>query len=66
MTCVLTGSFRHDGGQFSPADFDLGDASVDHTISIGGTTDCVCLVAMSGKLRLKGFMGRLMQRFVSI
>ncbi len=66
MTCVLTGSFSHDGGQFSPADFDLGDADVDHIISIGEDTDCICLVAMSGELRLKGFIGSLMQRFVSI
>lgn len=66
MTCVLTGSFSHDGGHFGPADFDLSDAGVDHVISIGAGTDCICLVAMSGELRLKGFIGRLMQRFVSI
>ena len=66
MTCVLTGSFSHKGGQSSPADFDLGDADVDHIISIGEDSDCICLVAMSGELRLKGFIGSLMQRFVSI
>lgn len=66
MTCVLTGSFSHDGVHFGAGDFDLGDPDVDHEISIGPEGDCICLAAVRGELRLKGFLGRLMQPFVSI
>ena len=66
MTCVLAGSFRHDGGYYGAGDFDLGDSHVDHQISIGSEEYCICLVAMQGELRLKGLFGRLMQPFVSI
>jgi len=66
MTCVLTGSFSHDGLRYAPGDFDLGDSDVEHEISIEPGEECICLVAMQGELRLKGFLGRLMQPFVSI
>jgi putative transcriptional regulator len=66
MTCVLTGSFNHDGSRFGAGDFDLGDSDVDHEISIGPECECLCLVAMQGELRLKGLLGNLMQPFVSI
>jgi putative transcriptional regulator len=64
MTCVLSGAFRHDGGQYRPGDFDLGDQTVDHQPVVNAGEDCICLVAMRGKLRLKGVIGRLMQPFV--
>jgi putative transcriptional regulator len=66
MTCVLKGSFHHDGGRFGTGDFDFGDSGVDHEIAIGSEGDCLCLVAMQGELRLKGFLGHLMQPLVSI
>ncbi len=66
MTCVLTGSFNHDSTRYGAGDFDLGDPDVDHEISIGSEGDCICLVAMQGELRLKGFLGYLMQPLVSI
>jgi len=66
MTCVLAGSFSHDGARYGAGDFDLGDPDVDHEISIGAEGECLCLVAMQGELRLKGFLGRLMQPIVSI
>jgi len=66
MTCVLTGSFNHDGARYGAGDFDFGDSDVGHEISIGPEGDCICLVAMQGELRLKGFLGHLMQPLVSI
>jgi putative transcriptional regulator len=66
MTCVLTGSFSHDGGLFGPGDFDFGDDSVDHQPVVGSDEDCVCLVAMTGDLQLKGILGRLMQPFIRL
>jgi putative transcriptional regulator len=66
MTCVLTGSFSHDGACYGPGDFDFGDSSTSHDIAIGPEGDCVSLVAMQGDLRLKGLLGRLVQPFISL
>ena len=66
MTCVLTGSFSHGGGLFAAGDFDLGDDHVDHKPLVGSDEECVCLVAMTGELRLDGLLGKLIQPFVRL
>jgi putative transcriptional regulator len=66
MTCVLVGAFRHDGGYFGPGDFDFGDESVEHEPVVEAAGDCICLVAMRGRLQLHGFVGRLIQPFVRL
>jgi putative transcriptional regulator len=64
MTCVLSGSFAHDGGRFGPGDFDFGDGSDDHDVVVDSTEDCICLVAMQGDLKLHGMIGRLLQPLI--
>jgi putative transcriptional regulator len=64
MTCVLSGSFAHEGGHFGPGDFDFGDGSVDHDVRIDSSEDCICLVAMQGDLKLRGMIGRLLQPLI--
>jgi putative transcriptional regulator len=66
MTCVLTGSFSHEGGLFAAGDFDLGDDRVDHKPTVGSDEECVCLVAMTGELRLKGLLGKVIQPFIRL
>ncbi len=66
LTCVLQGSFSHEGGHFGPGDFDLGDDTVDHRPVVGADIPCVCLVAMSGKLRINGLLGRLIEPFIRL
>ncbi len=66
MTSVLTGSFSHDGQRYGPGDFDLGDPDTGHEIAIGREGDCISLVAMQGKLKLRGLLGRLVQPFIAI
>jgi putative transcriptional regulator len=66
MTCVLSGAFRHDGGHYGPGDFDLGDETVDHLPIVDADAACICLVAMHGKLRLNGLIGRMVQPFVRL
>jgi putative transcriptional regulator len=66
MTCVLSGAFRHDGGYFGPGDFDLGDELIEHEPVVEAAGDCICLVAMQGRLKLNGFVGRLIQPFVRL
>jgi putative transcriptional regulator len=66
LTCVLKGSFSHVGGRFGPGDFDFGDESLDHQPLVGGDEPCVCLVAMTGDLRMNGFFGRLVSPFIRL
>jgi putative transcriptional regulator len=66
LTCVLKGSFSHQGGHYGPGDFDYGDDDVDHRPVVGDDGPCLCLVAMTGKLRMNGFFGRLISPFVRL
>ena len=66
LTCVLRGSFSHEGGRFGPGDFDYGDETLDHQPIVGGDEPCLCLVAMTGNLRMNGFFGRLINPFVRL
>jgi putative transcriptional regulator len=66
MTCVLSGAFRQDGIQYGPGDFDLGDETINHRPVVEHGQDCICLVGMQGKLRLKGFIGRIVQPLVRL
>jgi len=63
-TCVLSGAFAHSQGRFGPGDFDEADDDVDHDPVVEPGRDCVCLVAMSGRLQLQGMVGRLLQPLV--
>jgi putative transcriptional regulator len=66
LTCVLKGSFSHEGGKYGPGDFDFGDGDVDHQPIVGPEEPCLCLVAMSGDLKLHGMLGRLISPFVRL
>jgi putative transcriptional regulator len=66
LTCVLRGSFSHEGGRFGAGDFDFGDETLDHQPTVGDGEPCLCLVAMSGDLRINGFFGRLISPFVRL
>lgn len=66
LTCVLQGSFSHEGGRFGPGDFDFGDETQDHQPVVGDSEPCLCLVAMTGDLRMNGFFGRLISPFVRL
>ncbi|WP_426535715.1 ChrR family anti-sigma-E factor [Bradyrhizobium sp. McL0615] len=66
LTCVLRGSFSHEGGRFGAGDFDFGDETLDHQPTVGDGEPCLCLVTMSGDLRINGFFGRLISPFVRL
>ena len=66
MTCVLTGGFSHGAHHYGPGDFDLGEEGVDHRIAVAPGEDCLCLIAMRGKLRLKGVLGRMLEPLIRL
>ena len=63
-TCVLEGAFRHDGGRFGPGDFDEADELTEHNPRVEPDGPCVCLVALTGDLKLRGLFGSILQPFV--
>lgn len=66
LTLVLSGAFAHQGGRYGPGDLDEADDTVEHQPIVEAGEDCICLVAMDGKLQLLGMVGRLLQPFVRI
>jgi putative transcriptional regulator len=66
LTLVLRGAFSHAGGHYGPGDIDEADDTVEHQPIVSAGEDCICLVAMEGKLHLLGVIGRLLQPFVRI
>jgi putative transcriptional regulator len=65
-TCVLQGAFRHQLGRYGAGDFDEADNTVEHQPVVEDGVECICLVALQGQIRLKGWMGRLIQPFMQI
>lgn len=64
LTLVLSGAFNHEGGYYGPGDIDEADDTVEHQPIVEAGEDCICLVAMEGRLHLLGAFGRLLQPFV--
>ena len=65
-TCVLQGAFCHELGRYGAGDFDEADEAVEHRPVVEDGEECICLVALQGQIRLKSWMGRLVQPFVRI
>lgn len=65
FTQVLKGSFCDARGRYLPGDMDEADAEVDHTPVVDADGECICVAAIDGQMKLTGFVGRVVQRFVS-
>lgn len=65
-TLVLKGAFEHEFGRFGPGDLEEADGDTDHRPLVEPDSECICLVAMSGRLQLPGITGKLLQPFVRI
>ena len=65
-TCVLQGAFSHQLGRYGAGDFDEADDTIEHRPVVEDGAECICLVALQGQIRLKSWMGRLLQPFIRI
>lgn len=63
-TTILAGAYEHEYGRYAAGDFDEADASHDHTPHVDPVEGCTCIVAMTGSVRLQGWLGRLLQPLV--
>jgi putative transcriptional regulator len=66
MTVVMEGAFEDETGRFAPGDFIEHDDGVVHRPAVAAEADCVCLIAVEGRLRFKGLWGRLIPLFVDL
>lgn len=65
-TQVLAGAFIHDGGRFGAGDFDDAEGDIEHRPKVDVGEECICLVAMTGGIKMTGPIGRLIQPFVRL
>jgi putative transcriptional regulator len=66
MTMVLQGAFQDDDGYFARGDVELADSDLEHTPVADIHEDCICLAVTDAPLRMKGFVPRIVQRFIRI
>jgi putative transcriptional regulator len=66
LTCVISGSYSDEGGRYGPGDFEEADDEVSHQPVVDSDVPCICVVALTGKVQLEGFIGRLFQPFVRL
>ncbi|MFC0220122.1 ChrR family anti-sigma-E factor [Pseudochelatococcus lubricantis] len=61
FTHVLSGSFSDVLGRFGPGDLAEVDDEVEHQPIVDRDGECICLVALDGRMRLSGLFGRIVQ-----
>jgi putative transcriptional regulator len=65
-TLVLQGAFSDEDETFARGDIEIADQDVTHTpVALPGEA-CICLAVTDAPLRFKGWLPRLVQRFVGI
>lgn len=64
-TCVLTGSFSDSSGTYTVGDLIEATEDHDHQPIVGSESECVCVIAIEGHLRLHG-LARLLQPFLGL
>lgn len=60
-THVLKGSFSDARGRYGPGDLDEADDDVQHQPIVDRDGECICIAALEGQMKLRGFFGRLIQ-----
>lgn len=66
LTLVLQGAFFDEEDRFGRGDVEIADGSVTHTPIADIGEDCICLAVTDAPLQFKGWLPRIVQRFVSI
>src|SRR5581483_3603080 len=56
----LTAAYTHEGGRFGPGDFDRADEMTEHTPVVTADAECICLIALEGRVRMTGLAGALL------
>lgn len=65
-TLILTGSYRTGEKRFTRGDLHIEDETTQHSPHIDEGEDCICLVMTQGRLKMQGWLPRLMQPVIGI
>lgn len=65
-TTILTGAYEHEYGRFGAGDFDEADDEHEHSPRVDPVFGCTCIVALTGDVVFKGWLGRLLQPLVRL
>lgn len=63
LTQVLCGSYHDHLGHYGPGDLVEADGTLEHAPIVDADGECICLVAMEGRLRFRGVLGLVMRPF---
>jgi putative transcriptional regulator len=66
FTQVISGAFSDALGHYGAGDCVEADEDIDHQPVVDSDSECVCLAAVEGRLRLHGWIGRLFQPLIGI
>ena len=65
-TQIMQGAFHDDFGRYVAGDCVEADEDVDHQPIVDSDEDCICLAAVEGRLKLRGWLARLAQPFLGL
>lgn len=64
--CILQGSFSDETGQYTLHDIAESDGTLLHQPIAAPGPDCICLIAITGRLRAKSWIARLIQSLIDV
>lgn len=64
--CILQGAYADETGEYAAYDIAEGDRTLDHTPVASAGTDCICLIATTGRLRGHTWLARLIQPLIGV
>ena len=65
-TQILQGSFHDDFGRYVAGDCIEADEDIEHQPTVDSDLECICLAAFDGRLRLTGWLSRVVQPLLGI
>jgi putative transcriptional regulator len=66
LTLVLKGAFYDEAGRYGVGDLMLEDEETDHTPTVDMDGECICLTAIEGPLRFKGWIPSLLRPLLGL
>lgn len=66
VTLVLKGSFHDEVGRYGVGDLIHEDEETDHTPVVDPDGECICLAAIEGPMKIKSWLGRMVQPFLGL
>lgn len=66
ITLVLKGAFHDESGRYGVGDLVEEDEETNHTPIVDDGGECICLAAIEGPMRIRSWLGRMVQPFIGI